>query len=196
MASRQSHIADREISCHLYSYNYSLCSLMTRYMLAVRGTPGPGVAALNIDDTEIDIHHAFDQLDEWYLRDISPQGQVRLLSNPSSPNLTHLTQVPALRLETALESIPPMTLTDSLEIAEFVLQRYPALQAPAGQEGKLTELLRELHRLDYFAICFTATNAPVAANPRIHAREKTRERLDREDISEEYREALRYKLDV
>jgi hypothetical protein len=75
-----------EIECHLYSYNYSLCSLMTRYMLAVRGPPGPGFPTLKITDTEIDIHHAFDQLDEWYLRDVSSQGQVRNphIGNPTS----------------------------------------------------------------------------------------------------------------
>ena len=183
-----------EIECHLYSYDYSLCSLMTRYMVAVCGQPGPGVAALKIDDTEIDIHGAFDQLNEWYLRDVSPQGQVRREIIGSFYSLIRFRrfQVPAFRLETK----PPTIIADSLEIADFFLPRYPSLQAPANQEAKLAKLLKELHRLDFFAICFTATNAPVSANPRIHAKEKTLERLDSQSISPEYRKALNHKLQV
>lgn len=174
MADTQS-APEGEIDAQLYSYNYSLCSLMTRYMLAVRGQPEAGVGALKIDDVEIDIHHAFDQLDEFYLCDVNPKGQV-----------------PAFRLETK----PPQVITDSLKIAEFFLQRFPALRAPAGQEAKHDTLLRELHKLDYFAVCFTAAGAPDIANPRIHAQQKTQERLQDESISARHRDALNHKLEV
>jgi glutathione S-transferase len=98
--------------------------------------------------------------------------------------------VPAIRLETK----PPKVIDDSLEIAEYFLAQYPALRAPAGQEAKHDILLRELHKLDYFAICFTATGAPVSANPRIQAETKTQERLNDESISPRYRDALNRKL--
>ncbi len=76
MATVQNGVDDGKIECHLYSYNYSLCSLMTRYMFAVRGQPEAGGAELEIKDVEVDIHDTFDQLNEWYLCDVNALGQV------------------------------------------------------------------------------------------------------------------------
>lgn len=76
MASEKKDAGESDIECRLYSYNYSLCSLMTRYMFTVRGQPGPGIAGLRIDYNEIDIHDNFDQLSEVYLREVNQKGQV------------------------------------------------------------------------------------------------------------------------
>jgi hypothetical protein len=69
-------VAEGEIDGHLYSYDYSLCSLMTRYMIVVRGLPQPGTRDIKIGNVEVDIHHAFDQLSEWFLCDVNSKGQV------------------------------------------------------------------------------------------------------------------------
>jgi hypothetical protein len=80
MAATENGVKDGEIQCEFYSYNYSLCSLMTRYMFAVRGDPQAGAAHLKIKDVEIDIHHAFDQLTEHFLCDVNASGQVHYIS--------------------------------------------------------------------------------------------------------------------
>jgi hypothetical protein len=65
-----------------------------------------------------------------------------------------------------------------------------------GEEAKHDSLLRELHALDYFAICFTATGAPIEVNPRLQAVTKTKERLNDKGISQRYKDALNHKLQV
>jgi hypothetical protein len=59
----------------LYHNTYSICSLMVRYTLAVRGTPHSPAAAMTVDEQMVDIFHEA-QLDEDFLLNVNPKGQV------------------------------------------------------------------------------------------------------------------------
>jgi hypothetical protein len=59
----------------LYHNTYSICSLMVRYTLAVRGTPHSPAAAITVDEQMVDIFHEA-QLDEDFLLNVNPKGQV------------------------------------------------------------------------------------------------------------------------
>src|SRR5256885_3422319 len=62
----------------LYHNLYSICSIMVRYTLAVKGAPQKPAAAMVVKEQEVDIFHGA-QLDEQFLLEINPRGQVRSL---------------------------------------------------------------------------------------------------------------------
>jgi hypothetical protein len=74
----------------LYRCVWSLCSTMTRYAFAVRQSPKPGADDIVLTEHEVDIVDKLHQLDEKYLLEINPKGQVSCLSliEASSPILT------------------------------------------------------------------------------------------------------------
>jgi hypothetical protein len=59
----------------LYHNTYSMCSLMVRYTLAVRGAPHSPAAAMTVDEQMLDIFHEA-QFDEDFLLNVNPKGQV------------------------------------------------------------------------------------------------------------------------
>jgi hypothetical protein len=65
---------DTEQNFDLYVCKYSLCSLMTRYAIAVAGKPG-GVPVI-AKEHEIDIFVNMNNLDEDFLVGVNPKGQV------------------------------------------------------------------------------------------------------------------------
>lgn len=59
----------------LYIQSYSICSLMVRYTLAIRGQAKNEAAEIIVEEREIDTFHEA-QLDEHFLCEINPKGQV------------------------------------------------------------------------------------------------------------------------
>lgn len=59
----------------LYFHPYSICSLMVRYTLALRGKPKVASPDIVLDLHEVDIFHGA-QLEEHFLLNVNPMGQV------------------------------------------------------------------------------------------------------------------------
>jgi hypothetical protein len=59
----------------LYYNRFSICSLMMRWMIEIKGEPKDEGARMDIVPKEIDIFNQ-EQFTEWYLCDINPNGQV------------------------------------------------------------------------------------------------------------------------
>ena len=60
----------------LYHNYYSICSIMMRYLVAVRGRPASGAPDEEFQEDHVDIFHE-GQLEEHFLCDVNPLGQVR-----------------------------------------------------------------------------------------------------------------------
>jgi hypothetical protein len=73
-----------EQPCILYHHPQSICSLMVRYTFALAGAPVPGDLPISLKLQEVDIFQN-EQLEEFYLCNINPKGQVRY-TYPSSPS--------------------------------------------------------------------------------------------------------------
>lgn len=63
----------------LYYAIDSLCSYMLRYTLAIRG-PGKDVQEISIEEELVDIHYERNQLSEFFLLKVNPEGKVRSLT--------------------------------------------------------------------------------------------------------------------
>lgn len=63
----------------LYYNRFSICSIMMRWLVNIRGEPKDEASRMDISTKEVDIFHE-EQFSEWYLCDVNPNGQV-------SPNL-------------------------------------------------------------------------------------------------------------
>lgn len=59
----------------LYHNRLSICSIMVRYTLAIRGIAKDTASEMVVEEREIDIFHE-EQLEESYLCDVNPKGQV------------------------------------------------------------------------------------------------------------------------
>jgi hypothetical protein len=62
----------------LYHNKFSVCSLMVRYTIALRGPPQDASSPILIRDQDMDIFHE-EQLSEHFLCEINAKGQVYLL---------------------------------------------------------------------------------------------------------------------
>jgi hypothetical protein len=62
----------------LYHNKFSICSLMVRYTIALRGPPHDASSQILIREQDIDIFHE-EQLSEQFLCEINAKGQVYLL---------------------------------------------------------------------------------------------------------------------
>jgi hypothetical protein len=63
----------------LYYFQFSNFSIMVRYAIALRGEPGS--EAMTIEEKSINLHKD-EHLQEWYLADINPKGQVSIIECP------------------------------------------------------------------------------------------------------------------
>jgi hypothetical protein len=59
----------------LYHHAYSICSLMVRYTLALRGSPKDDQSALDVHEVSVDLFKG-ENLTEEFLCDINKYGQV------------------------------------------------------------------------------------------------------------------------
>lgn len=62
--------------CILYHSAYSMCALMVRYTLALRGPPKDDTSTLNVREVSIDLFQG-EHLTEEFLCEINKYGQVR-----------------------------------------------------------------------------------------------------------------------
>lgn len=60
-----------------YHNPFSICSLMGRYTLAIRGEPKDAASEVVVDEHEVDIFREA-QLEEKFLCEVNPKGQVSL----------------------------------------------------------------------------------------------------------------------
>jgi hypothetical protein len=167
---------------------------MVTYTAALRGKPKDTNSEVSIVEHEVDIFHA-EQLTEAFLTEINPEGQVRKDSLQSSLKsaiqlvlLIHhiVIQVPVLVSAGALDAPMP----DSLKITFYLASKFPDLM-PDAHAVQIRQFLTDLHALNYFSLSFSgrAGAAQIVQNPVL-------ERLEKPGISDRYRKALEFKLDM
>ncbi|KAL3446404.1 hypothetical protein BJX65DRAFT_279528 [Aspergillus insuetus] len=150
----------------LYHHPYSICSIMVRQTIAIRGEAIDADSEAHITEQVVEIFKE-EQFSEHFLTEINPLGQVPVL------------------VSDALEK----PIADSLEITHYLAQRYPSL-IPASHKKKITDLLHDLHALNYFSLSFPG---------REHVAEGLKQCVFKRlagDISPRYRDALTFKLGV
>ncbi|OQV08105.1 Glutathione S-transferase, domain-containing protein [Cladophialophora immunda] len=151
----------------LYHNPFSICALQVRLCILFGKLAGLEVPGIEFVEHEIDIYNS-DQLQEFYLRQVNPRGQVPALVN---------------------KAVLPKPIADSMEITYYLFELYPSL-CPPQHAATIRELIQELHGISFLALAFF--------KPRHQAWIKnitsyTDERLARADISVEYRNALEWK---
>ncbi|KAH8820179.1 hypothetical protein F5884DRAFT_893113 [Xylogone sp. PMI_703] len=152
----------------LYYNPFSICSLMMRWLVVIRGEPKDEESRMDISIREIDIFHE-EQFSEWYLCDVNPNGQV-----------------PVLGSEVAFDF--PMAQTTA--ISEYIAARYPDL-LPTQYAAKIHEMVHKMHEMNFFTLSFKGS--PKLASGFADAASV---RLADKNISDRYRKALEYKLEI
>jgi glutathione S-transferase len=157
-------MSDTDPNHYTVYYNpFSICSIFVRSTLAFSKTPASGTP-ITVTESLVDIYKD-EQLHEDFLLTINPKGQVPAMTSPSLAE----------------------PLTDSLPITYHICELYPHL-APGENKEFIYRLLKELHAIQYLSLSFTP--AQNRAGGITIAIEKL---LERGDISEKYREALKWK---
>ncbi|KAI1209015.1 uncharacterized protein F4807DRAFT_107105 [Annulohypoxylon truncatum] len=152
----------------LYTYTCSICAIMVQMTYEMRGSPREGRPDLKLERKQVDIGPTGrEQLSEFYLLKVNPKGTVPVLVN---------------------EKLLDKPMPESVDISYYIADWYPSLLPPQHKQV-IHELMEELHQISYKLLTFgTRTKFPeVAVN-------WMRERINRTDISDEYRKALEYKV--
>ncbi|KAK4065897.1 uncharacterized protein Triagg1_8449 [Trichoderma aggressivum f. europaeum] len=152
----------------LYYNRFSICSLMMRWLVEIRGEPKDESSRMDIGLKEIDIFQE-EQFSEWYLCDVNKNGQV-----------------PVLGSDVAFDF--PMSQTTA--ISEYIAARYPGL-LPPKHAAKIHEMVHKMHEMNFFTLSFKGS--PQLASGFADVALK---RLEDKSISARYREALEYKLEI
>ncbi|KIX05322.1 uncharacterized protein Z518_06194 [Rhinocladiella mackenziei CBS 650.93] len=150
----------------LYHNYYSICSIMMRYLMRIRGDPVDAAAQMNVAEQHVDIFNE-EQFSEKYLLEVNPNGQVPVLGS------------------LVAFSYP---LAQTTAISAYVSERYPALM-PVDHAETIRKSLIKMHELNFFTLSFL--KSPKLASG---FADVVLKRLANNDISEEYRKALEYKL--
>lgn len=167
----------------LYHNKYSVCSIMVRYTLALRGTPKDPSSPILIEEKDVDIFHQ-EQLSEHYLCEINPKGQVSACPSPHSIKLINQTLLVPVLTSSSLDK----PLPDSLDITHYLSNFYPSL-IPEAHKERITKGLQDLHSLNYFSLSF-----PGRENVAQGFKDGVSKILTSGPISERYKDALEYKL--
>ncbi|GAD92996.1 protein kinase domain protein [Paecilomyces variotii No. 5] len=141
---------------------------MMRWLVDIRGEPKDEASRMDITTKEIDIFSE-EQFSEWYLCDVNPKGQV-----------------PVLGSDIAFEF--PMAQTTA--ISEYIAERYPEL-LPAKHAANIHEMVHKMHEMNFFTLSFKGS--PKLASGFADAGFI---RLADENISDRYRKALEYKVEI
>ncbi|KIX06999.1 uncharacterized protein Z518_04975 [Rhinocladiella mackenziei CBS 650.93] len=115
----------------LYYNPFSICSLMVLLTLRLKGDPKSLSDAVEPAEKEIDIYTG-EQMTEEFLEK-NWKGQVPVLLSPSLS----------------------VQLTDSLDITNYLGEKYPGL-APSAHKETIKALLDELHNVKYITLSFKA----------------------------------------
>lgn len=81
-------------------------------------------------------------------------------------------------------------ITDSLDITFWLCNRYPALR-PAQHAAEVTRLLKALHAINFFSL--SMRSVPERATI---MQGMIKDKMSASGISEKYRKALEYKMEV
>ncbi|KAK5995683.1 hypothetical protein PT974_04100 [Cladobotryum mycophilum] len=151
----------------VHHFRQSICSIMVRYCVAIRGNPKENSPEITFVEKHVDIIAAKDQLSEDFLLNVNPKGQVPALTSPSLPQ----------------------SIIDSVKITHFLVDLFPDL-APASHRELILQLIDEIHSVNFFSLSFTK-------RPEIQygIRDLIKGKME-EDISPRYRQALEYKLGI
>ncbi|KAF2102972.1 hypothetical protein NA57DRAFT_63700 [Rhizodiscina lignyota] len=152
----------------LHHHRYSICSIMVRYCIAIRGEPKSGMSEATFFEKEIDIF-ANEQLSEDFLCHVNPKGQVPAITTSSLDQ----------------------PLYDSVTITHYLASLYPSLMPPSHRQ-LISSLIDLLHSINFFSLSFAGSKN---GDPAGHIKQEIQRRL-RKDVSPRYREALEYKLAV
>lgn len=152
----------------LYHFNFSIRSLFVRYTYGLRGPPADPNTEIYIDLQHVDLRPpGFNQLEESFICDISPRGEVPVLVSRQDD----------------------FVLPDSRDITFKFAECYPQLM-PTQHAGEIRDLLNELHEIDYYSLTFTGKYMfPCGTIASLL------ERRNGGDISVRYRHALDSKID-
>jgi hypothetical protein len=82
------HLAQKSDDYVLYYNPYSICSLMVRCTLALRGEPKDPTSAMSVETKVVDIFHE-EQLSENFLCEINPEGQASHSHKSKDINAKH-----------------------------------------------------------------------------------------------------------
>jgi len=153
------------ILCH---FQYSIRSLFVRYTYELRGPAADPSIDIRLEEQHIDLRPPkFDQLEEKFICDINPSGEVPVLISKGDG------------------SVLPDSRAITFEIAKY----YPQLM-PEDHVDEIHRLLAKLHEIDFYSLTFTAKymfpcgTIATLLGRRNHA-----------DTSDRYRQALDRKID-
>lgn len=153
----------------LYIFPFSLYSIMARFTAALGAAyhAPPGHSTPRIELRLVNLH-TDEEMEEEYLLRVNSKGQVPAMSS----------------------SALPATLTDSLDISYWLAnEHYPGL-LPDAHRTEIVELLGELHAIQAQSLSVKKVREGYEVefpNPKLD------EHLARDDISDSYRQALKYK---
>jgi glutathione S-transferase len=152
----------------LYHFQYSIRSLFIRYAYALRGpAANPGIDII-LEEQHVDLRPpVFDQLEENFICDINPSGEVPVLISKKHGFI----------------------LPDSRAITFEIAKHYPRLM-PEDQTDEIHRLLAKLHDIDFYSLTFTGKYMfPCGTIATLL------ERRNHADTSDRYRHALDRKID-
>ncbi|KAI1382393.1 hypothetical protein F4677DRAFT_401821 [Hypoxylon crocopeplum] len=160
-------IKDLESPFTLYTATYSICAIMVQMTYEMRGTPRQGYPDMKLERKVINISpHVREQLNEFYLLNISPNGVVPVLVN---------------------DKVLDKPMPESVDISFYISDWHPSLLPPQHKQV-IEELVHELHDISYKLLTFgTKTKYPSMNIDYI------RGQIKRTDISTAYRKALEHK---
>jgi glutathione S-transferase len=152
----------------LHHFQYSIRSLFVRYTYALRGPARDPGTEIRLEEQHIDLRPPkFDQLEEKFICDINPSGEVPVL------------------ISTRDGSILPDSRAITFEIAKY----YPRLM-PENHVDEIRRLLAKLHEIDFYSLTFTEKYMfPCGTIATLL------ERRNHADTSNRYRQALDRKID-
>jgi glutathione S-transferase len=152
----------------LYHFQYSIRSLFVRYTYVLRGpAANPGIE-IRLGEQHVDLRPpAFDQLEEKFICDINPSGEVPVLVSKQDGSI----------------------LPDSRAITFEIAKHYHQLM-PEDHIDEIHRLLAKLHEIDFYSLTFNGKYMfPCGTIATLL------ERRNHVDTSDRYRRALDRKID-
>lgn len=128
MASQSTHI--------LYHNVYSLNSIMARHCYAARGPAKDAESEMRVQEQAMDIFIKLDQLDEDYLCNLNPLGEVPTLATVDRRSI----------------------IPDSVNISFCLAESYPRL-VPSEHAGLIRRMLDRLHEISIFTLTMSGKPA-------------------------------------
>lgn len=156
-------------------FPFSLYSIMARFAIELGKEYHQGPNGVpNITYKLLDLHRD-ENLEEWFLTEINPNGQVPVMTREWQSGLAKP------RLEVT---------TESVVISEFFGEKFfPGLLGGAHR-GEVDRLLAKIHEIQAFSLSIKSPTKEQAMEVPDPGQD---ERLARTDISDKYRRALEYK---